>query len=131
MPKANISSLKRNVLPQLLVRGMINAIVDHGAVIGFHINVIKTGDVDPVFIRVAAPEMMGVDPAGFAEVMPGHTGIPGVTAEIIPAGYDAEFILWNRRHNRPAATAERAVTAAPLREIRISRNHNHHLSAMA
>ena len=131
MPKANISSLKRKVIPLLLVRRMIDTIVDHRAVISLHIDVIKTGDVDPVFIRVTTPEMMGVDPAGFAEIMPGHTGIPGITAEIIPAGYDAEFILWHRRHDRPAATAERAVTTAPLRKIRMSRNREHHLSAMA
>ena len=110
---------------------MIDAVVDDRAVVSLHVNMIKTGDIDPVFIRVTAPEMMGIDPAGFAEIMTGCTCIPRVTAKVILTGDHVEFILWHRRHDRPPAAAERAVAPSALREVRISRNSKHDLSAMA
>ena len=110
---------------------MVDAVIDDGPVIGFHLDMVKTGDIDPVFIRITAPEMVGIYPAIGAEIMPRNAGIPRITAQAFMAGHDLELILWHRCHHRPASTAERAIASPPLGKIRVSRHGEHHLPAMA
>lgn len=72
---------------------------------------LNTADVDPIFIWVRSPVMMGVDAAMFAKVMFGAVRVKGIGAQIGVPFDDLEILEVHGCCNRSFARADRAIAS--------------------